>query len=869
MIWHSAESRQVVDFFDVDASLGLRKDTADAILEQTEIDTKKQKPAFLKIFFSQLNKPFFILMMVAAFFLALVSIASNYKLWVSTIIIVVITILDALWNSFEVYRSEYYLYQIKELSIRPACVLRDGVETVIPCNQLVRGDIIILKEGDCIPCDARLIETINFRCDEYALTGETVDVKKDAYIILEDITEISARVNMVFAECTVMHGSAKAIVTDTGEDTEIEKARLLNSQNIDSSFAYEKTASTITKYSLIVVSAIAALVFLLILIFNINATGRPFVVLLAESFADISAMIVAAIPETLPATVAVIIGFSLKRLKDSGVIINNYTKLEKISKISVICADKTGILTDDNMIVEKVYNNEEIVNLTETQPDKASMLLLKLGMICGNGIDHNNSASHLIKDSTEKALCDICAKYDGVGSNEADIMYPMLAYLPFDNERMLITSVNMVGGKCFVIVKGAPENLIPLCPDADAKELSRIHEEMADTALRVIAVGYKLIDTVPAVPSSADLECDLTFAGFICFADQPSKDCVDAVSSCAKSGIRTVMITGDHLLTAKAVARRLGILPDNLSAITGHEIAVMSDEELDRNIDSYSVFARVTPDERYRIIRALQHNDEVVAVTGSNTHDAPILRRADVGIALENSATAVAKNASDIVISDTRFSFICNIIKTCKNVFINIRKVIHYLLSCNIGELLVLFSGTLIFGIPILAASQILLVNLLTDALPCLTIGLSENDKKMPRGKANLFTLQSVIKIAINALCFCTLTLISFGIGNRVGAGQTLAFLTLCISQILHLITSYSEKLLLASNIFKSPKLFISAAASIAVIMLIVLTPVRNIFGFTALSNPLLFTGLLLAVILFALNEITKIGFAVYEKQKK
>lgn len=867
MIWHSAKAEQVLDFFKVDANDGLPQDTADAILLQTQTEDNS-KLRFWSFFKKQLNKPFFIVMLAAAAFLAVVSLSTPAKLWISGLVIAVITLLDVLWNSWQEFRSQGILEQLADKTIRNALVIRGGQEMLVPVNRLVRGDIIILKEGDCIPCDARLIEAVNFRCDEYALTGETVDVKKEADATFEDITEIALRSNMVFAECTVMHGYAKAIVTDTGDDTEIERLRTISNIQTKQDFTYEKSAAAITKYSLAIITAIVALTFLLVIIFNLNRTEQSFLSLLSQTFADCTALLLAALPETLSAAVAIIIGFSLKILDSKGVLINNPASLEKLSNVSVICADKTGVFTTDKMTVKKVYDTETTLDLSETVPTKSAMLLLKLGMICGNGIEYEDSASRLTKDSTDLALSDVCQKYDGVGSEEAINMYPTLAQLPFDAQKRLITSVNMVGGKCFVITKGAPESLLPLCPSANTDEINKNTEKLANDALRVIAVGYKLIDTPPAVPSSAELECNLTFAGLIGFEDQPSAQAVDTVLDCKKSGIRTIMITGDHILTAKALARRIGILPDNMNAITGEEIATMSDEELDRQIGSYSVFARITPNERYRIVRALQHNNEVVAITGGTVDDAPILRKADIGIAFGDSATPVAKNTCDVIIENYDFKAVAGLIKTAKNIFINIKKVIHYLLGCNIGELLALFTGTLIFGAPILAASQILLLNLLTDAVPCITLGLSPAPEKMPRGKSNLFSIESVIRIAINSVCLCIVTLIAFGIGSKFDCGQTAAFAVLCISQVLHLISSYSEDLLVSSNILKAKRLFAVAGISLVVILAIVLTPARAVLGFVNIAH-LLPTILLLAVILFICNELTKLGIWIYKINKK
>ena len=876
MIWHSSDKNAVLGFFSVDKEKGLEKETAEAIYESTQID-KENDVNFYKILLKQFNNYLTLFMLIAAVLLVIVSIMSNINTWISAIIIILLMLIDNGWNAYQEYTSEKAMVDVEKLTAATAKVLRDGEISRIPAEKLIPGDIIVLSEGDYIPADCRLIETNNLRCDEYSLTGETVFVDKDCDYIGEDITAIPERLNMIFAGCSVMSGNCKAVVTETGAATEIGKISTLSAVRENHIAKCNKSVINVHKISTFTAIAFGVLYFIVSILFGINSSTSPnFAVLVCETFTNSVALIIAAIPSILPAVVTIILGQGIKRLWGKNVLIRKPEAFENIANVSVICADKTGCLTSDDMRVAKLFDGNEIFDL-ENNPTLSTqaLTLLKLGMICGNGLNYNENASRMIEDTTDTAIAYTCAKFTAINNNDAINIYPLLGAIPFDSDRKIITTINMINGKPFVISKGAPENLLEKCVGVNKEKLAAITDNLASEALRVIAVAYKPIDEVPAIPMADDLERGLMFVGLICLYDAPGDLVVTTVEQAEKNGIRTIMITGDNLTTAKAVARRIGIFHDGMKAITGEELNKMSDEELESEIISYSVFARVSPEDRYRIVRALQHNNETVAVMGSKIDDAPILNKADVGIAIDNNLTDVARRASDVVVDNNRITTIIDIVNYSKTLFTNIRNVVHYLLGGNLALLLALLIGMLIFAGPVLTAAQLLFINLITDALPAMAIGTAEHKitRKSHTIKTNrLFTNRSLIGLGIQTLALCVITLVAYNTGYNHGgftAANTVAIIVLGLSKIVHALSCYSQKFVITTNFFKNTSLLISLGASLTLLLLITLTPINALFGLGNISFALWMRSLLLVVIFFVIDELIKLGFIIYDKFKK
>ncbi len=875
MIWHSSDKNSVLGFFSVDKDKGLARETAEAIYESTQ-NEKEKDVNFYKILLKQFNNYLTVFMIIAAVLSVAVSLMSSLNTWINAVIIIVMMLIDNLWNAYQEYTSQKAMIDVEKLTAATANALRDGEITLLPAEKLIPGDIIILTEGDYIPADCRLVEANTLRCDEYSLTGETVFVDKDCDYIGEDITEIANRQNMVFAGCTVMAGSGKAVVTETGSATEMAKLNTLSTASEDNLAKCSKSVTNVYKISVFSAVCVCVLYFIISILFGIGSSSvQNFAVLVSDSFTNSVALAIAAIPSILPAVITIILGQGIKRLWGKNILIRRPDAFENIANVSIVCADKTGCLTSDNMSVVKLFDGNEIYDI-DGELSAQSLTLLKLGMICGNGLNYDENSSRVIKDSTDTAIAEACAKFTAISDSDAINIYPLLGSIPFDNDRKLITTINMINGKPFVISKGAPESLIDKCGGINKEKLSAITDSLAEEALRVIAVAYRPIDEVPAIPMADDLEKGLTFVGLICLYDAPGESVVTTVEQAEKNGIRTVMLTGDNLATAKAVARRIGILHDGMKAITGEELNKMSDEELEANIISYSVFARISPYDRYRIVRAFQHNNETVAIMGSNIDDAPILNKADVGISLDNISTDVARRASDIVVDNSIITNVIDIINHSKTLFTNIKNVVHYLLSCNLAEVLVLLFGMLIFANPVLTAAQLLLINLVTDALPSMAIGTAEHNNLWGKGntlKTNrLFSNRSLISLAIQSVSLCVITLIAYNIGYINGdtaSAGTVALIVLGLSQIVHVLSCYSQKYVFTTNLVKNTSLLISLGVSITLLLIVTLTPINALFGLCNISGRLWGKALLLVMIFFVIDELIKLGFSIYEQFKK
>ena len=868
MIWHSSDKDAVLKFFNTNKDTGITNETAESYLFLTDDSDKVKNSVILKhILPPKAKLPFFIMVILAALSIVL-SVINGNSLWVSSVIIFAILLINIIWNNHQEYLADKAYKDVKRSIAAAATVLREGKIITVTSDKLVPGDIIYIKEGDYIPADGRLIESVGLRCDEYRLTNEVVYVEKDCDAVFDDITEIKDRRNMVFCGCSVMHGSGTVIVTEVGKNTEIGKAKMLDREFNDNENNFRKTISGVYKLSVYVVAIICVTVFLLNVLFNLNTTEQDFASFVVNMLSVSTALALAAIPETLPSTVTIALGYTVKKLAGKGVIVNRTDAIEKAANVSIICADKTGVLTPDNLKVKNVFDGVQIFDAQYDELSNSALTLLKLAAVCGKDLDNSES------DSVNRAVINVCTQHTGITPDDITNMYPLLTGIPFDIDRMLITTVNMINGKPFVIVKGAPEKLLPLCNGANTDAVFKICEDMANEALSVIAVAYKQIEEIPAIPSPEELECELTFAGLIGIEDTPNAEIINCVEQLEKSGIRTVMLTGDSLATAKAMARRIGILHDGMKAITGEELGKITDEQLDRDITSYSVFARITPEDKYRIVRALEHNHEVVAITGNSVTDAPYLKKASLGIALDKKSTDVARHSAGMIISDSSINNISDTIISAKTAFNKIKTVIHYLLSCNLGELLVFFIGTLIFGHPILAAVHLLLINLVTDALPALSLGLAKNNSALLKRSyepLKLFTVRSTINLTAHSVLLCIVTLIAYFVGAKINytTGQTAAFAVLGFAQIINILVCYSEDSVFKAKILKNKLIFATIGGSIAVLLLILLTPINSVLGLNALSLAVWKTIVILLIVYFIVSECIKLCLYLYKKHKK
>lgn len=860
MIWHSSEKNAVLNFFNVDKEKGLSSEKAKLILSELDsAKTESKISVFLKKFTKQFSNFSTIILLVAVALNVVISLIANARIDIPTLMIITVLALFGVLSVVKNFFLEKFENSANDYKKYSATVIRDGEKITVTSDEIVTGDIIIVNAGDYIPADARLIEAVNLRCDEYVLTGETVYVDKDADSISEDISEIKNRKNMIFAGCSVMSGQGIAVVTEIRNETELAK------QKINKAYIYEDKKSqvaTVCKYSGIIISVFCAVIFILNLIFAGSSHEQNFALTVINAVINCTAIAIACYPESLPSIVTAIKSMGIKKLEEIGIIILNPSIIKKASKISVLCADKGEVFTTNKLTVKKLFNGRKITDVADGL-DEEDLMLLKLS---ATSFDEENISP------TDIALFDICERTTGLSSNDFKNLYPTLSTIPFDNERKLITTVKMVNGKPFAIVKGAPEILVTICRGIDAQAALKVSDMLASDALKIIGVAYKELSEVPAIPNTVELENNLTFAGFIGFETALNPDTLKAIMSLEDAKIRCVLITGDNLTTAKAIAEEAGILKNGLKCITEEEITNMSDEELDREVTSYAVFARISPESRFRIVKALSHNNEKVAITGSTVFDAPSLRKAEIGIALKSSCADVAKNASDLIIEDTSINSILTAIATCKNVYTSIKRTLHYILSSNLGELLTVFFGLIIFRVPVLLAVQLLFVNVITDIFPALSIGMAPIDTvKITSDKSRIFTLKSFVKLGIEAIFITILALIGYSFGNAYSpeVASTVVFGIIGFSQIFHIGSCYSEIYIWKSKIFKNKFIMITALISAAVMLISLATPFGILFGLTALPAQSTFALVVLIALFIVGDELIKFGFKLYEKHAK
>ena len=849
MIWHSSEITDVLNQLEVDDKKGLANGVVDIRTEIYGKNTIKniEKPSFKKRLLKQLNSKLVYALIIIAVLSFTVSLFYGDKDFYYPLFIIAIVLINSLVTAWHLYRCDSALNSLKSITNPSATVIRDGITRQIPSANLVPGDIILLNEGDYITADARIIETNNFRCNESLISGENIPVDKRANVTFEDITPIHERLNMVYSGCSVVHGSCKAVVVETGLNTELGHTSTMIQQTGADSIPIKSTLDSTEKLANIAIIIVCVLTFIIAMIQNFSSNVN-FANLTVKLILNSVALAVAALPEGLPAISTVVVALGIQRIIKDDIIIKKVKALELLGKTTVICSDKTGVITRNHMSVNRIFDGERIIDVENEPLDEKTAMLLRLAVSC----------STLNNDSTEQSIIEACRKYNSQTKNDIDNLFPRLETIPFDNDRKTMTTINMINGRPVAIVKGAPEMLADKFNNISSEELLKVNDEMAGDALRVICIGLKPLYELVTNPNPEDIECDLTFAGLIGLFDPPRNETIEGIASCDAAGIRTIMITGDNIITAKAVARRIGILKDGTEAISGAELAELTDEELASNIKKYSVYARVTPADKLRIIAAWQKNGDIVTITGDDITDADALSNADIGCAMNMQGADVAKGNADIIICNNNFVSIVNAIKESRGLFANIQKSVFYLFSCNIAELLIYLIGLIVFKTPPLAAILLLWINLLTDCAPAISLSTECAEENVMREKpvtltGRLFDTYSIIQIALYSLFITATTLVAYAIG-----GMTLAFTTLALSQIFHSFNVKTNRSIINVKLGINDFMTISTILILFIVLFLVLTPAGAVFGLSVLSGKSLIISIVLSIIIIPFGEILK-----------
>ncbi len=880
--------RDVLAYYGTDSEYGLSNKQVEENRSRFGRNKLKdhKKVSIIVKFFMQFNDFMIVILLIAAAVSFFISYLKNEVDFLDPIIILAIVTMNAVLGVLQESKAEKALEALKKMSAPMAKVIRASNIKMVTAEELVPGDIILLESGDFVPADARLISSSNLKAEESALTGESLPVEKEADILINPNSAIGDRKNMVYSSSSVSAGKAKAIVCFTGMETEVGKIADMIISDESPQTPLQKKLEQTGKTLGIGALLICGIIFVL----GIFKHMEPF-----EMFMTSVSLAVAAIPEGLPAIVTIMLAIGVQRMAREKAIIRKLPAVETLGSANVICSDKTGTLTQNKMkVVEIADTNGKLSSTSEK-----NKTILEYASLCN---DSSISAfGDIIGDPTESSII-IAASSLELDKKELDLKFARVGEIPFDSKRKLMSTIHKINDGFLIITKGAPDVLIKKCTEylegdrvsamnlSKYNSLNKINSQMAEKALRVLGVAYKKVKNFPDKYNEDTIENNLTYMGFIGIIDPPREEAYDAVKTCKKAGIKPVMVTGDHIITAKAIAEKLGILEDGDKAMTGDELNNLSQEELNNIIEEYSVFARLAPEHKVRIVKAFQSRGDIVAMTGDGVNDAPALKAADIGCAMGINGTDVAKGAADMVLADDNFATIVCAVKEGRGIYSNIRKAVHFLLSSNIGEIITILVAILIgFDTPLLAI-QLLWVNLVTDSLPAIALGLEPPEKGIMQRKPfssqkSLFADGLWSRIICEGLMVGFLALIAFGIGavyydfgSVPEIGRTMAFSTLSISQLVHAFNMRSDKSILRLNLFEN--IYLVYAFIIGVILqvlVITIEPLAVIFKVKPLSLENWFTVVLLCLMPIVIVELEKFftsdekeasKFKIFDKSK-
>ena len=851
---------------------GLSETEAEARLArdgENKLREKKKTPLALR-FLKQLADPMLIILIVAAVVSLVVAIIDDISGIAEVVIIVAVVLLNAVLGVAQESKAENAIQALKELTAAESKVIRDGKQMTVRSSNIVKGDIIVLEAGDSVPADARIIESASLKAEESALTGESVPSDKHTAALAGGNVPLGDRNNMVYSGSTVVYGRGKAVVTATGMDTEMGKIAGVLEATKDGKTPLQRKLSALSKLLTVVVLAVCALVFV------VNVLRAPALngVIVLDSFVMAVSLAVAAIPEGLATVVTIVLSMGVTKMSKRGAVLRKLTAVETLGCAEIICSDKTGTLTQNKMTVVDTYGG-------------CDELLARAMCLCSDS--HIDENGEVVGEPTENALVAFALK-TGVNKTEAELKTPRVGEIPFDSIRKMMTVFVRESDGITQYTKGAPDEVLKICThvyrngkaepmtDADRKDILKANKAYADRALRCLAAAYK--SNAEVSENAADAEKDMTFIGMTGMIDPVRPEVKAAVAECRKAGIRPIMITGDHVDTAAAIALELGIIKDRKEAITGAELDKISDEDFARKVTDYSVYARVQPEHKTRIVNAWKALGKVTAMTGDGVNDAPSIKAADIGVGMGITGTDVTKNVADMVLADDNFATIVVAVGEGRRIYDNIRKAILYLLSSNLAEVIAVFIASML-GFTILGATHLLWINMIGDTFPALSMGMEKAEKDImgrpPRpAKQGLFADGLGIDLILQGVFIAGLTLLAYFIGNGWqivptddNAGITCAFLTFCMIKLFHAFNIRSRRSVFCPqdvNMFLVTASVISLALTTAVVYI---PGVNSAFGFTPISAGMYFICLAVAVAVIPFVEITKLIRYLVGKRKK
>ncbi len=827
--------------------------------EKTKHTTLWQK------FISQF-KSFMIIVLIFAAIISGVTGYMNGEGITDAIIILSILIVNAVIGVFQEAKAEKSLDALEKLSAPHCKVIRDGETRIIESRELVVGDIVIIETGDNVPADLRLIESANLKIQEAALTGESVPVEKDAEAVLPEDAPIGDRINMAYSSCSVTYGHGKGVVTAIGNQTEVGKIASMIQAVPDMRTPMQIRLDKLGKTLAIICLAVCIVIMVIGLCYGRN---------LLEMFMTAVSLAVAAIPEGLPAVSTVVLALGVQRLAKQNAIVRNLPSVETLGSTTVICSDKTGTLTQNKMTVTHIY---AAGNLSDTAADNPVIdELIKMSVIANDAVLGADGQS--IGDPTETALIDAGLKYS-INKNTLKKALPRIAEIPFDSERKLMTTIHQNNDEDFLVaVKGGLDELLANCTrindgttirtltEKDIEDIHKANMEMASQALRVLAVGYKTISELPATFTPATVENDFIFLGMVGMIDPPREEAKEAVRRCKEAGIRPVMITGDHKITATAIAKNLGIIATGDCVLTGTDVEMMNDEQLKEMAGSVAVFARVAPEHKVRIVNAFQSRGNVVAMTGDGVNDAPALKLADIGVAMGITGTDVAKEAADVVLTDDNFATIVSSVREGRRIYDNLMKSIQFMISTNLGEIVLLLIAVFAnLDMPLLPI-QLLFINLVGDSLPSLALSVDHADKNIMKRKPidpnqGIFTKHFTTRVIIQSLIIGLTTLAAYMIGmnTSVDVARTMTFAVMVFCQFTIIFSIRSGHNWFTHKIFTNRWLWLTIVFVAALTLLVLLVPgMQSLFRLAPMTSGQWWTVIGLSFGVLALSEFFKL----------